>query len=438
MLRRLAVMTGLLFAVLAVAAVAYPGATLTSSDTTITVGNLDCGTNYEIRVREFRSGAWRDQNTYTKATAACATPSPTPTATATATPPPAPAANFSVDPNPAVRNQATTFTSTGSCPSTPCSYVWVHGDAASTDQIGTGQTASFTYTGPAGTRTVTLKVTDSLSRTGTKTTTFDLVEAAATPTPTPTATPSVTPTPTPEPGSWPDASSTGPSGTLTPASGMTITQAGAVIDSRDISGQVVVNAPNVTIRNSRIRSTAFRPVQNNSTGLLLEDVEIDGLDANGDCFGSSGATLRRVELWNCENGMNVSGTVTVEDSWIHDLDTDNSAHTDGAQFNQGASDIIFRHNVIDPVPGTGGATSPIIMWDEADPQNNRVWIENNRLLGQGASFTIYTARECCGTDVYIRNNRMQEGVFGYNGGSASNVTEWSGNVDDSTGQPVGG
>jgi hypothetical protein len=100
MLRRLAVMTGLLFAVLAVAAVAYPGATLTSSDTTITVGNLDCGTTYEIRVRERRSGSWRDQLTYTKATAACATPTPTPTATPTATATPSPTATPTASPTP--------------------------------------------------------------------------------------------------------------------------------------------------------------------------------------------------------------------------------------------------------------------------------------------------------------------------------------------------
>lgn len=319
----------------AAVALAYPGATLTSTATTVTVGNLDCATSYEIRVREWRNGAWRDQNTYQQSTLACPTPTPTVT---------------------------------------------------------------------------------------------------------PTATPTASPTPTPTPSGWPDASNTGvPSGTtLTPSGGMTVTTAGAVIDGRDISGQVVVNAPNVTIRNSRIRSTAFRPVQNNSTGLTIQDVEIDGLDANGDCFGNSNATLIRVNMHDCENGLNVSGDVTVTDSWIHDLDSDNGAHTDGAQFNQGATDIVFRHNVIEPVPGTGGATSCIIMWDEGNPQNARVWIENNRLLGQGTAFTVYTPRQSGGTDIYVRGNRMREGVYGYNGGSSAFVTDWSGNVDDVTGTPVPG
>jgi len=80
------VITGALLAAIAVVTIAgaYPPATLTSTPNSITVDGLDCATNYEIRVREFRSGAWRDQNTYQKATQAC--PTPTPTATPTATP----------------------------------------------------------------------------------------------------------------------------------------------------------------------------------------------------------------------------------------------------------------------------------------------------------------------------------------------------------------
>jgi hypothetical protein len=68
----------------------YPPASLTATDSTITVGQLDCSTRYEIRVREWNSstGTWQYSNTYRKTTSACATPSPTPTDTATPTPSP--------------------------------------------------------------------------------------------------------------------------------------------------------------------------------------------------------------------------------------------------------------------------------------------------------------------------------------------------------------
>lgn len=431
-------------------ALAYPPATLTATESSITLGGLDCGTSYRVRVEERSGSRWTNAQMYTQATRACATPtpSPTPTSTPTATPtatPASPVADFTITPEPAVRTQQTLFASSGSCEAAPCAYVWVHGDASSTEEIGSGPEASFTYTGHAGERTVTLKVTDALGRADARTRTFDLVEPEATPTPTPTATPS--PTPTPEPGAYPNALNTGvPAGTiLTPSSSLTIDTAGTVIDGRDISGTVVVNAPNVTIRNSRIRPSAadtFIAVDSNSTGLLIEDSEIDG----GASFGrythqalwAQNVTVRRVEMTGAENGVNIAtaGDVLIEDSWIHDLDDRAGAHTDGIQVNQGAHDFTIRHNTIDPVPDTDGATSPIIMWNEGDPQNSRVWIEGNRLLGEGASFTIYTPRQSGGSDIYVRDNRMQRGIFGYRDGCC--VTEWSGNVDDTTGQSVTG
>ena len=187
-------------------------------------------------------------------------------------------ADFSVSPQPAVRYSPTTFTSTERCVAAPCTYRWFHGDAVSTDQFGTGTIASFTYTGPGGTRTVTLKVIDRRNREAVRTRSFQLVEPSS---PSPAAQCSdgrdndgdgatdypadagcssatdndesniVTP-----PTGFPSASSTGvPSGTtLTPGGGLTINAAGAVVDGREITGAVVVNAPNVTIRNSRIRS----------------------------------------------------------------------------------------------------------------------------------------------------------------------------------------
>ena len=94
--------------------------------------------------------------------------------------------------------------------------------------------------------------------------------------------------------------------TLTPSGGLTISTAGTVIDGRDITGQVVVNAPNVTIRNSRIRTNAMFAVDNNSTGLLVEDSEIINCAWSGKqlpCRRRQRATsrIRRTEITGCEN-----------------------------------------------------------------------------------------------------------------------------------------
>src|SRR5699024_802255 len=97
-----------------------------------TIRGLDCGTQYRIRVdnRNAANTGWENTTTQTTTTAACPAGPPT--------------AAFTVSPNPAVRNQATKFTSTGTCAAAPCTYQWLHGDASSTDQIGTGSSVSFT------------------------------------------------------------------------------------------------------------------------------------------------------------------------------------------------------------------------------------------------------------------------------------------------------
>ncbi len=77
--------------------------------------------------------------------------------------PDAPTASFSWSPqNPQNPPVAVTFTSTGTCPATPCTYEWRHGPPGNT-AIGTGQTSSWTYQS-TGSKTVVLRVTDSLGR----------------------------------------------------------------------------------------------------------------------------------------------------------------------------------------------------------------------------------------------------------------------------------
>lgn len=81
-------------------AAAYPPATITSDTDDITVGNLDCGTTYEIRVRERNNGVFTNSNTYQKATLPCPTPTPTPTPSPTPTPTPTPTATPTPSPTP--------------------------------------------------------------------------------------------------------------------------------------------------------------------------------------------------------------------------------------------------------------------------------------------------------------------------------------------------
>ena len=246
-------------------------------------------------------------------------------------------------------------------------------------------------------------------------------------------------------GGWPDASNTGvPAGTtLTPSGGVTVSQAGAVIDARDISGPVVVNAPNVTIRRSRIRTNAMWVVESNSTGLVIQDSELLNRPTAGqnnchNAIGSSGFSVVRSEISGCENAADIGGdNVTMTDNYIHDLDTTgpsyvwgNDPHTDGLQMSPGADNIVVRHNWIDPTVG-GGATSAIIMGVNGAQHN--VWIEDNYLDGRNASYALYANRQPS-TNVNINRNRMLRGIGGYTAcvKLGNTATEFADNHDATT------
>jgi hypothetical protein len=269
-----------------------------------------------------------------------------------------------------------------------------------------------------------------------------------TPTPTPTPSPTATPTPSPAPGGWPTAANTGvPAGTtLTASGGLTVNQAGAVIDALDINGAVIVNAPNVTIRRSRIHSDAFRAIENDSTGLVVEDSEIVNAPAAGqpnchNAIGYGNYTLVRTEITGCENGADVGeGNVVIQDDYIHDLDITgpswvwgNTPHTDAIQ--GAGSNVTVQHNTLDPTPGSDGADAAIIMGlGTHDAASNNYRILDNLIDGRGASYAIFAPRVAT-TGVVIDDNQIQTGVYGYTDCAkpGNTVQEFARNHDSSTG-----
>ena len=94
---------------------------------------------------------------------------------------------------------------------------------------------------------------------------FHHSEAAA-----PTAVPSVSPAPPADPSSWPDASNTGvPAGTtLTPSGSITVAVAGAVVSGLDVSGCLVIEADNVTIKDTGTATAGTLNISETGVGLV--------------------------------------------------------------------------------------------------------------------------------------------------------------------------
>jgi len=251
------------------------------------------------------------------------------------------------------------------------------------------------------------------------------------------------PTPPPATGTtYATAATTGvPAGTtLTPSGSLTVTKNGTVVDGLDIRGTLTIDASDVTVRNTRVRGSAFWlvTVKDSARDVTIEDVEVDGLGLAG-ADGSSGIVggsprISRVDVTGVENGL-VPGTGTVIDgAWVHDLVSGGAPHYDGVQIDGGVRDITMTGSTIDL--SNQGQTSAVMI-DNYFGSIDHVVIDGNRLLGGG--FTVYadgafsTSRPM--TDITYSDNRMGKGYYGYGLIRNADVT-WTGNVDDKTGAAV--
>jgi hypothetical protein len=254
---------------------------------------------------------------------------------------------------------------------------------------------------------------------------------------------------------FPNASNTGvPAGTaLTAYTGpSTISKANTVIEGKTM-GCIKVTAPGVVIRRSKI---SCRPgysvveVSDNGTysgtPLLLEDVEIDCKNGPGHGVGEAFVTVRRADIHGCENGFDINQSITVEDSYIHDLYNLGGSHLDGIQlagghwngsgYSPAALNVTIRHNTIYGVGFDGSlGTSAII----SNPTGDRNILIQDNLLAGGA-YTLYCAYEGTATNYRVVGNHFSKrfsskyGDYGPSDGCSDETL--SGNVDHETGRAV--
>ena len=173
---------------------------------------------------------------------------------------------------------------------------------------------------------------------------------------------------------------------------------------------------------------------------------MDCKNTGGTGFGEANIVVRRVNIHGCENGLDINQNITVEDSYIHDLYNQGSAHTDGAQLASGhyenghvvpgARNVTFLHNTIYGMGFDGSfGTSAIISNSGGDRD---ILIQNNLLAG--GAVALYCEQDAKGTNYRVLDNHFSRKFgpkVGYYGASTecSDETQ-SGNVYHETGQPL--
>lgn len=188
---------------------------------------------------------------------------------------------------------------------------------------------------------------------------------------------------------WPNATNTGPTGTLTVdnRSSVTITTNNTIIENRNFTGtQIAVNpgVSGVIIRNCQITISGFWGVDMMGINCLIEDCRFVGTWGGvAAAVGTSGGgcIIRRCDISQTSDGLKLNVGDLAEDCYIHDLWVLGESHNDGIQFGT-ADSITVRHCWI-----SSPDTSCILMGGgESRPPAQDCLIENNWLQGGGYSF----------------------------------------------------
>ncbi|GGC05475.1 hypothetical protein [Cellulomonas carbonis] len=207
-----------------------------------------------------------------------------------------------------------------------------------------------------------------------------------------------------------------PAGTvLRPSGTLRVTQPGAVIDGLDIEGCLVIDADDVTVRNTRIRCTSTTRnravvMDGKHKGFLLEDVEIDGGGSTEIGIDVTDAVIRRVDVHHVNDGIRMGANLVIEDSWIHHMTRRGSLHPDAIQ-GISAKNIVIRNNTLDPRnPDTGDLANAAIMLgsETGTKTSENVLIEGNFM--SGGNYTLNVSGSITATGFVIRQNRFGGGA----------------------------
>jgi Right handed beta helix region len=217
---------------------------------------------------------------------------------------------------------------------------------------------------------------------------------------------------------FPDASNTGVKAgvTLSSSGPLVINTPGAVIQGVNVSGEVIVNAPNVTLLNCKITNHSYYTLLINKgiTGVTVKNCDIDDLGAGGSGIAGQGTFIAN-NIRGCVDGIDVRGDNTIiRDNYIHDMAGPEGSHFDSIQADGKFSNLLIEHNT---VVNEKGQTSAVMLDNYWGPIN-QVSIHDNLLIGGG--YTVYIGEVAKGqagggrvTNVSFTNNLLVKGYYGY-------------------------
>ena len=269
------------------------------------------------------------------------------------------------------------------------------------------------------------------------------------------ATPPTEPPPTEPPPSeaeWPGPDNTGcDDAAKTPATSNTLNTAGKTYEGLSFNNTVSIKANNVTVKNCKITIPPSAPwavgIEGTLTGVKIEDNTIIGNGSAGGTAvygfyvkGNSEVTIRRNDISKIGQCAINDGQVTIEDNWIHDLESGAGTHYEAIYYGGAAKRADFflkmRHNTFDNQINQTAA----VFLESYFGELKNVTVEDNLL--KGGSYTVYVEGKYSThaiKNVKVINNAMKKGQYGYINAYKGQASVWEveieGNTDWQTGAP---
>ena len=244
---------------------------------------------------------------------------------------------------------------------------------------------------------------------------------------------------------YPNAATTGVQAgvNLTTHSGqLTLSTPGQVVSGLIITGGVQITASNVTLQNCIIEIPSSGNwnvgIAGGLTGVVLQNCEIVGAGTSGPLGsygiyveGNSQVTINAVNIHDVGQGLVLNdGQVTLENSYIHDLNAGSGTHYEDIGYFGAAKSSTFSLNIQNNTLINQNIQTASVFLQNYFGGLNNITVNNNILVG--GDYTIYvdgSASSAPVTNVSITNNHMGTGIYGITDFSKSSPV-YTGNVND--------
>jgi len=224
-----------------------------------------------------------------------------------------------------------------------------------------------------------------------------------------------------------------------------VTQPNAVLDGMHITGDLIIRAPGVLIRNSQIDGFVLnfddRTNVDGAYPFTIRDstVGTDTCKSKDTAIGTGNMTVERVHIRGFGDAIRAGApNVVVRDSFIKICTNDPSTHADGIQDYQVSANVVFDHNTVDEcggrVPTDGhcdlkdGYNSPIFLHSDWSGGTKGARITNNLVMGGVYSLFL---RPVPGPAWVVTGNRVVNGTWTYGAahteGQCGEFEQWSDN-----------